>query len=428
MRKFILFFLAAIVLFGCDDNTDVAPRGSLSISVTSDRHASNGRSNESEVPAYIIVTIEDDEGVVVASQASLCLYSFGESGDFFSESLSLANGTYNIMQFLVLNNDFEIIYAAPLEGSEMATMVNDPLPITFDIAPNEATALTIQVIEVTSPEDFGYGTFGFEIVDGRGIDVSFLLSTLPFFETEGFDSVILILEKNQQYITRKLTMISPVEAVVNLPGNVIDFDGSSWNIIIKAYHESIDDVPEIMHTIEYMATTSLNIPDGTREIFIRQDELTIYALEYLHHPIVWQTFSDLRDETGYYKLFFSNDFCAPQFSYNILKPGVGYVAAQKSWRNAAPSAEGLYLEQLGDPFIPTDTYHHNFEIPCAEIVTGDYEEDPSSCPSMLFQLITETEFLTCYVVWQHWEDPYDPQWGRTGKLFAAGGFFKVIRK
>ena len=71
---------------------------------------------------------------------------------------------------MILDEEDQIIYATPMEGSELAGLVNDPLPIEFIVSENESTLVTPQVLAVEStdtPESFGFASFGFEVVEPR---------------------------------------------------------------------------------------------------------------------------------------------------------------------------------------------------------------------------------------------------------------------
>ncbi|MBN1187636.1 MAG: fibrobacter succinogenes major paralogous domain-containing protein, partial [Bacteroidales bacterium] len=60
-----------------------------------------------------------------------------------------------------------IIYVTPLEGSAKAYLVSDPLPIDFSISKDVVTKVVPEVLstEDASPEDFGYVSTSFDIVE-----------------------------------------------------------------------------------------------------------------------------------------------------------------------------------------------------------------------------------------------------------------------
>jgi hypothetical protein len=122
-----------------------------------------GRIKEDEKPAYVRITINTNGNVITET---IALFQFG--GDYLSEGLRLNIGDYSLTEFIVLDNDNTILYAAPLQGSELSEFVNKPLPIDFKISVTEAPVVRPEVLKVNdthSPEDFGYVSFGFDVIE-----------------------------------------------------------------------------------------------------------------------------------------------------------------------------------------------------------------------------------------------------------------------
>ncbi len=67
---------------------------------------------------------------------------------------------------MVINPSGEVIYATPLEGSPLAYLVNDPLPLNFEIHPLQVTRISPEVLPVGNypPGEFGYVNFGIQII------------------------------------------------------------------------------------------------------------------------------------------------------------------------------------------------------------------------------------------------------------------------
>ena len=125
--------------------------------------SASGRKAVDDVSS-IRLSIEDDKGTPVIMDQELSLIPFENS--YISTTVDLFPGTYNLVSFLVLNDKGEVIYAAPLEGSEKAPLVKDPLPIPFVVAHNEITTVTPEVVPVAdgeNPAQFGYAVFGFQL-------------------------------------------------------------------------------------------------------------------------------------------------------------------------------------------------------------------------------------------------------------------------
>lgn len=128
-----------------------------------------------------IVTIENEFGEIIYDTQELTIYKFGDT--YVSEPLSLKVGTYMLTEFMLADEANTVLYAAPVESSTLAHLVNDPLPIEFIISKDIVLKIVPEVLSVedNTPEDFGYTTFGFDIVD----IFDFLLGVFVFDESTG---------------------------------------------------------------------------------------------------------------------------------------------------------------------------------------------------------------------------------------------------
>jgi hypothetical protein len=113
----------------------------------------------------VVISVEDLQGNVVLNSEKIDIYHM--NGRYISESVALTVGDYKLKRFLVLNGENDVVYATPIEGSDKADLVNDPLPINFYISEDSITEVTPEVVNVadSNPEDFGYVSFSFEIAD-----------------------------------------------------------------------------------------------------------------------------------------------------------------------------------------------------------------------------------------------------------------------
>jgi hypothetical protein len=160
-----MLFSMAVIMIACNkDEVKPTANGSLAFGFTT-HSPSGGRMNQL-VPSFVLITIEDSKGDLVEEDKKLPLYAFGSS--YVSEVIKLSAGSYNLLKFMVLDENNKVLYATPLENSSLANLVNDPLPINFSISENNQSQITPQVLQLDStvtPEKFGYASFGFEIVD-----------------------------------------------------------------------------------------------------------------------------------------------------------------------------------------------------------------------------------------------------------------------
>lgn len=179
-----LLMVALVCLYGCQDNEgnpDELIPGEVQFSLSDPD--SGDRGNASGAEAYedaraLIVTITDDQGNVVYDQEQIELFNF--SGTLVGEPLSLNPGNYQLTEFLVLDDQGVVIYATPIEGSQYAHLVNDPLPIDFTVTADETSQVVPEVIDVEefTPDAFGYSTFRFTIVE----HFSFLVTAFIYDE------------------------------------------------------------------------------------------------------------------------------------------------------------------------------------------------------------------------------------------------------
>jgi hypothetical protein len=161
MKKLPLLLLLGFALSCQNDDVINLKKGFIQFSFPDN---SGGKVEEGE-PAAVLISLEDTNGIVIEQDKKLPLYSFGSG--YVSESLELSTGNYKLTKFMVLDADNAVIYATPVEGSPLAYLVNDPLPVAFAVTEDGTTLVIPQVLAVTdnnTPENFGYVNFGFEVV------------------------------------------------------------------------------------------------------------------------------------------------------------------------------------------------------------------------------------------------------------------------
>ena len=162
-------FLTVFALSSCerilnDKNGKGMAEFSLNMPEETTKSLSGAALDSGILSYHILVSIEDMEGNAVITDSLLPVYAFGPA--FTSENLELRTGDYNLTKFLVIAPSGEVIYAAPLEGSPLAYLVNDPLPVNFTIFADRVTRVAPEVLLVgeQTPGDFGYASFGMQII------------------------------------------------------------------------------------------------------------------------------------------------------------------------------------------------------------------------------------------------------------------------
>ncbi len=152
-----------VFTISCRQESDPVGQGSLNVQFNV-QSPDNGRA-ESQVPSTIFLSIQDSDGQLVFDLEELTLVSI--NGGYVTSQIPLETGQYTVEAFIVADDAGEAIYLSPIEGSELAPLVNQPLPVSFEIAVDETTDIVIEVIDASigDPIEFGYATFSFDVVN-----------------------------------------------------------------------------------------------------------------------------------------------------------------------------------------------------------------------------------------------------------------------
>lgn len=170
-KYFYSLMLIALVagFISCEENAlETNPEGSLSIGVVVDQESPAMKSAENDtaiINLFIaVVSVIDEEGEMVLQDEKIELYRFNDQ--FVSEEIRLIAGHYDLVRFLVMDPNGNVLFAAPMEGSPLDYLVYDPLPIHFRIWKEENTLVSPEVLPTWNhtPEDFGYLSFGVSVV------------------------------------------------------------------------------------------------------------------------------------------------------------------------------------------------------------------------------------------------------------------------
>jgi len=213
--QIILVLFAVIGFYSCEKKPGTPGKGTAEFSLGS-LPEKDGLSKSDVLPdsafiAYqLMVSIEDAAGNPVVTDTLIPLYVFGTG--FMSENIELVTGEYKLTKFLVINPSGEVVFASPVEGSPLAYLVKDPLPILFNIHAEQVTRILPEVLYVGThtPDEFGYVTFGMQIITPLHFWTACLLVTPEWIATN-------------QYTNAKLTVYAPdgwhytfwLEATVN---------------------------------------------------------------------------------------------------------------------------------------------------------------------------------------------------------------------
>jgi hypothetical protein len=163
----ILLILAVTGLSSCNKDSSENGIGTAEFSLNLPDGLSQLKSTtiDSAVVTYqIMVSVVDMQGKSILSDKLIPLYTFGTG--FVSAKIEIKTGEFRLTKFMVLNPSGAIVYAAPVAGSPLAYLINKPLPMTFSIFSDKVTTILPEVLVVgdQSPAQFGYATFGVQII------------------------------------------------------------------------------------------------------------------------------------------------------------------------------------------------------------------------------------------------------------------------
>jgi hypothetical protein len=170
--RFLLLIIASsaiISFYSCDkkntSENNATGKAEFSFSINNQTGAAKSATSDSGLVTYqLMISIEDLNGKPVMTDKLIPVYAFGSG--FISEKIEIRAGEYNLTKFLVIDPSGQVLLASPLEGSPLAYITNDPLPVYFNVLPDQVTSVVPEVIMVGSytPADFGYVNFGVRII------------------------------------------------------------------------------------------------------------------------------------------------------------------------------------------------------------------------------------------------------------------------
>ena len=166
VRSFSLILLVAFAFSSCEKNSDTS-KGTAKFSIASIEQSGQLKSTWADtalVSWHLLVSVEDADGSPVLTDHLVPVYLFGPG--YISEELEMNEGDYRLTEFMLIDPSGEVIAATPVEGSPLAYLVKNPLPMDFSIRGGAATVVSPELLAVGShtPGDFGYISFGGQII------------------------------------------------------------------------------------------------------------------------------------------------------------------------------------------------------------------------------------------------------------------------
>ncbi|MFA9371499.1 MAG: formylglycine-generating enzyme family protein [Labilibaculum antarcticum] len=206
MKTFTLikwFFIVMIIfpIYSCsvidseNDNSNDTGKVEISVNFSETNVKAIGMSSlkTSEVVIKsVVISMAKMDGTVVYDKESISLLNM--NGYYIASPISLNVGEYALTEFLVMDDSNNVVYAAPLTGSEKAYLVESPLSIDFEVKKDEVLKLVPEVINIgnSTPSDFGYSTISFNVVPYFDFSVSAFIYNSTIQNWELSEATILI--------------------------------------------------------------------------------------------------------------------------------------------------------------------------------------------------------------------------------------------
>lgn len=166
LRSLILILLVVFAFSSCEKTSDTS-KGTAKFSIAAIEQSNQLKSAWADtdlVSYHLLVSVEDADGSPVLTDNLVPVYLFGPG--YISDELEMNEGDYRLTEFMLIDPSGKVIAATPVEGSPLAYLVSDPLPLEFIIRGGTATVVSPELLAVGShtPGDFGYVSFGGQII------------------------------------------------------------------------------------------------------------------------------------------------------------------------------------------------------------------------------------------------------------------------
>jgi len=168
----------------CSIEENLKPKRQVQFRVNPPTNTSTRANNIVNEIDALYVSIENDQGAPVFTMHKLNLLQFQDY--YVSEPLELEEGNFKLTFYAAVDEDDNILFATPMEGTPAAALVEDPLPIFFTVSGNQTNLVAPQIASTnnTTPEQFGYVAFQLNIVEpptppSYSLTINFPLGNMP---------------------------------------------------------------------------------------------------------------------------------------------------------------------------------------------------------------------------------------------------------
>ena len=197
----ILFVALAVLgaLAGCREEEAPVGNGVIEFSFL-ESEILEGLVAAGETPTFVGYTVK-----ISGSEISNEIPIYFLNGVYVTHRQQLPAGDHTLEEFFILNDTHEIIYMAPREGSILSELVENPLPLSFEVSTDETTKVIPEVLKAGghTPQDFGYFTLGFKLVEVTAFKI-------PVIENEIVTKISYEFSKGAEVISGEVTPSSRI--------------------------------------------------------------------------------------------------------------------------------------------------------------------------------------------------------------------------
>ena len=125
------------------------------------KESKEGRTTDAELlpGVSVVISVEMNNGELVVDQEEVAIQKNAEG--YVTAPLKLPEGNYRLVDFMVLGQEGEVLYATPRQGSELSQGIPRSLPYSFAVNSKETFDNRIEVLETRTEtaKRFGYNSF-----------------------------------------------------------------------------------------------------------------------------------------------------------------------------------------------------------------------------------------------------------------------------
>jgi hypothetical protein len=152
--------LPVFFLFSCAEEEKISSKKNHTFSFIPGENK-EGQFIPVELPdaASLLISLAASSGEVILDQHQVALHKAGES--YVSAPVELADGDYNIIDFMVVDDSLNVLYAIPRKGSLLSAKIAQSLPFNFMMGNSDGSDLRMEVLDARtkSSKSFGYNAF-----------------------------------------------------------------------------------------------------------------------------------------------------------------------------------------------------------------------------------------------------------------------------